>query len=504
MSFFKGEIIDLKESSKPDYIYINIIKTKNDEYYYMIGPNGEYHRDDEYSKTLLETLTNIIGRKADEKSIKATEQLCIDIYKIHHCLEGQPIIYERCYDANGNTYANELKASSTFPTITTKNIDYEVFFREEKMLKKYLDKETEKVYFLGDSKQHLINVSNKHDYLSISSIEGFDLYKKTPNDEGYFLNVDGTLHDIIACFPTSFKVTITPKFIFKDYPRVEYAVIEKQIANSKEEIEYSQRFRKGMFQEYRLGKYKKGIKDKALCNCLGEVSISYFKPTKKNKFTEDDITIEIQNLDLSLAKVRSISKSSYEKLAQERDDILNNSKLKIDNNPGIIKEIKALRDKAELAYKCHGEDSKSIYNNLILEVTKCLNNIKNGCKTDSLSVEDLDLIIEQILSNKSNYTAIEQTEILRNIAILYFFALYDKKDLLTEEDFSDSYIYGNIKRIITVITILKEVGIIDKVPNNLYRIVDVSELMELIRNIKLKEKENINEDVNELVKVLQR
>ena len=62
--------------------------------------------------------------------------------------------------------------------------------------------------------------------------------------------------------------------------------------------------------------------------------------------------------------------------------------------------------------------------------------------------------------------------------------MYENKDILNSNDLNNSYISNNIKRILVIIDVLHEEGIIECIPNSIYDINDVEELLEFIKKIK--------------------
>ena len=77
-----------------------------------------------------------------------------------------------------------------------------------------------------------------------------------------------------------------------------------------------------------------------------------------------------------------------------------------------------------------------------------------------ITISDIDNITEKVLKAKSNYSYKEKNDILRHLALLYFFEVYENKDTVTTNELANSYITNNIKRIITIISVLLDEGII--------------------------------------------
>ena len=67
-----------------------------------------------------------------------------------------------------------------------------------------------------------------------------------------------------------------------------------------------------------------------------------------------------------------------------------------------------------------------------------------------------DLFIKQ----KGEYSLVNQRLFQRNISILYFFELYEQKDILDIEELNNTYIVDNLKTIIIVINTFQEENIL--------------------------------------------
>ena len=64
------------------------------------------------------------------------------------------------------------------------------------------------------------------------------------------------------------------------------------------------------------------------------------------------------------------------------------------------------------------------------------------------------------IKQKEEYSLVNQRLFQRNISILYFFELYEQKDILDIEELNNTYIVDNLKTIIIVINTFQEENIL--------------------------------------------
>ena len=148
---------------------------------------------------------------------------------------------------------------------------------------------------------------------------------------------------------------------------------------------------------------------------------------------------------------------------------------------------------------CSGSSPKEIIDFLKNRITQIINNYKNGIK-NTVNLKEMDSITHKIISN-SKIDPQDLNDILKYISVLYFFILYDNVDYLNLDDLNNSYVMDNIKRLIVIISILKDSNIIKNMDNNLFDIENISELMNFIKSIELN---TLGEDkANELIKKIQ-
>ncbi len=489
-----GKIINVKEL--PNYNYaLNIIKIipKYKLSFHLLGntSHSAFLHFKKYSskelEKLIDLINGIISFDANEDEKNELNKTMINIFRptVDSSLSGYPIIYEKLYDQEGNSYGKEIITGAIFP-IKTKFSEFEVSYSLKKMDKVYYDIDNKEGYFfcLGSASEHYdYLIDFKGDKHRVDGSKVKYLWQTEIED----IIFDSKVHTMTVCEePTSFNICLTPKINFAYNQRVEYVLGGETLANDLEINNYLTRFDTGFGRKKRKRDYENKINNYALSNCLGDINFVASDNVIKDRVNESTITKEMQELEFLLYKLKSVSKEDYEKLNKEYHDILNQDDNGLHLNTLSLNSIVLLQNKAGLAYMCHGGNSKQIIAYLEDQANKYLENYNNGSfdKTE-ISIKDLDQLSEHFLSGKNSYTIKEQNEVLRCLSLLYFFEIYENKDILNNNDLENSYIVDNIKRILVIIDVLHEEGIIKNVPSSLYNIRNTDELLEFIKKIEL-------------------
>jgi len=420
---------------------------------------------------------------------------------------GTDIIYEKIYDEDGNCYGKELVSGEIFP-INLKYSDYDISY-EYSSTTIFLDCQTGMSYELDDKLFNLAvfrltdacgekhNITDKEHYLLSIAFQNNDEHKIRINDQYVILT---------PAYPKCFLIKMKPKMIFSPNLRVEYMITEEKIANELEVNNYLRKFEMGFGRKKRRREYVKKIKEMCLSNYLGD-NINFCKnDIVKDRIKEEVITKEMEELEYILSRLKSVSVSEYNKINGEYNEVLKNDDINaLYINPLAISTIISLQNKANLAYICHGGDSVKIMEFLNNQAYIYLYNFINNVKIETeLTIMELDEITERFLSIKNSYSYNEQNNILRNLALLYFFELYENIDVLTADDLINSYVLDIIKRIITVISILQDENIIKSISFAMYDIKNIDELLNLIKKIEFNRDFEIEDKTKSLIKKLQR
>lgn len=512
--YFKGNIINV--NNLPDYKYsLNIIKTRPDcqEHYYLLDNTSHqfllYFK--KYSgselKKLVKLLRDIITFNNNENEKQELDKKVISLFsETPNNVSGYPIIFEKLYDEDGNEYGKELLSGSVFPInnkFSSYDVNYSLRNPDEKI---YYEADTEKGYtlkkeYMGAQGYYYYFVDFDGNAIKILKDDYYTIKNMWTGEkkEVYFNN---KFHNFVVCDePFYFNICLIPKIIFPSNQRVDYCLSGEKIASELEVNNYLNKFSYGFRKKRNRLEYEGKINYFASSNYLGEVNFVSGNIVN-NRVSEGALTHEMQELEFLLFRLKSVSPEDYDILNKEYLKILNQNDNELHIHTLSLNSIIALQNRANLAYMCHGGNSKSIIAYLESQVDLYLENYNDGeIEKTKLTLSDLDKLSSNFLNSKNSYTIKEQNAILRCLSLLYFFEIHENKDILNSNDLKNSYVADNIKRILVIIGVLHDCGVIKDIPNSLYDISNLDEFLDFIKEIKLSDL--INETGNQLIKKMQ-
>ena len=511
--YFKGKVINTMKLPNLEYVLnIAVVKPSYKKTLYYVLDNTShkaclnfrnYSNND--LKETIDTLNKIIYCNISSKEKEEFDNKMIDIFKgTSNAISGKEIIYEKVFDKDGNSYGKEIITGLLFP-INCKYYSYDINYSFNELEPIVFDMEHKKAYRIDDRFEDTLFAINSNDRYEISHNDYISVKYLYKNDT-VSLRVNDEYAEIASCpKPLSYKIILEPKMLFSKEKRVDYAIATEQIASELEVYNYVHQFDYGFGRKKHRKEYENIIRKLSLSNYLGEINIVPKNNYIKEKVSESNITSEMQELEFILHKLKNVSEKDYEEINKEYIELLNQNDAELHITSLSIRSIILLQNKAKLSFMCHGGEIQKIIDFLEKEANNYLENYKTGSniKTE-LSISDLDKLCEYFLNSKNNYSVKEQNEILRLISLLYFFEIYENIDVLTIDDFKNSYASTNIKRIIVIIDILYEYGLIKSIPNSLYDVNNLEMFMDYIKKIEFTDKDSIvSKNGKDLIKKIQ-
>ena len=207
-------------------------------------------------------------------------------------------------------------------------------------------------------------------------------------------------------------------------------------ANQNEVTDYLNQFKKGFRHEQKLIKFQKQMQRLA----------------NQNIYSQE--TIIMENIEFLLLKLKKENSTSYELLNQEYQNILNSANT-LTTTPLVLQTLISLEAKIEA---CFFNQRRNIIS-LLDYINKLVLEYLNQKKTN-LTFQDIFKLNDLFIKQKEEYSLVNQRLFQRNISILYFFELYEQKDILDIEELNNTYIIDNLKTIIIVINTFQEENIL--------------------------------------------
>lgn len=523
--YYKGVVIETSAILEPEKQSVNILKTNGGNCYCSIG-NKKFSVCD---SKLLDMYQKLVDGTASNEEREPIESEHIGLFKknlpnkIKEINEqgqtlnndGTPrnpqlrlnpvsIIYEKVYDPNGNAYAKEIITGLIFPLEDDNILDCDLHFSGGRELVALLDKTTYTVYCETDTGAFFIDTESREVYESYGGYSmSSNIVKYGTEREIVLTNDDNKIYVAVVkekMFP--FTVAVTPKMKDKT-KRIEFFVQSDQIANKTEIDDYLKLYRKALLNGKRRH-FIEELNKRSSLNCLDELRLSANKddngreePQKivpKEKLNEQQVVKEVANLELLLARLKSVSEEDYQSLSREYRSIDPNELFNVDGL--LLKRIIRLQVSAISRINNVNADNVEIITYLDRQIGDSLNSYRNDIEDNknSITISGLDELYKNVIKKKSR-NPFDQTDILRRIATLYFFELYENRDIITSEELANSYVGENIKRIVTAIYVMLDEGVISVNSNFLFDInnLNLDTLLALIKQIEFNSTDSIGE-----------
>ena len=156
-------------------------------------------------------------------------------------------------------------------------------------------------------------------------------------------------------------------------------------------------------------------------------------------------------------------------------------------------------DKKDLSPEDYLERNKNASSRYMEDSRKKYLLASNTESLQTLMEKQQDELTRVLIELKSEYDLLTRRKVIRNIALLYIFELYENKDDLINIDLKNSYINDNIMTIIVCLNSLYELGLIESdliidFGNDL----NLADILKIISNMSFKNFDKY--DVKELCK----
>lgn len=208
---------------------------------------------------------------------------------------------------------------------------------------------------------------------------------------------------------------------------------------------------------------------------------------------QNALTKLMEEIEYLLQLLKQYNVDLYNKLSLEYKKLLN------DNNDSLVatnpskKELQNFLANIKLTLLVNENKKDSLCEYLTDAAVRYFNRLNsNELNNQDLNINDIDVLTEMFLSNKDNYTAIEQRNILTKFSMLYLFIVKANINDLNIEDLKESYFSKNLKTIILIIFELYEFNIITTPINITSKDnITIEKVLETIKSIGFNKIENI-------------
>ena len=216
---------------------------------------------------------------------------------------------------------------------------------------------------------------------------------------------------------------------------------------------------------------------------------SYQEPKKLKKPSYESTLIA--NIKLLLKQIRVFNPNLYEEKLEKFNNLRSNAGLSLNSMSRI--SLEQLKIDLEMVIIFEKNDPSYILNYIKKMKESYDNYIYNQGEKVDITLEYLDIVTENFLMQKNKYDLNSENEILDNLAYLYLYEVYENKDNLDIYKLENSYFKSvYLERIITCLYDLQYEGKIeDNILMNLNLEYDTKKVLDLIKEIKFKDKEKV-------------
>lgn len=341
----------------------------------------------------------------------------------------EEIIYERVEDQDGNIYAKELLTGSIFPISCDGAVETKVY-----------------------TVKRLVTNGSIVDYCDL---------------------------------------TISSDSNHVNYARIEKIVTDYKIASPNDVENYKTQFDSGFRHQKAKEKFLSKVREDSMSNTLdSEVEVFPIKPKKKEKRKRESQNITtkcMENIEYLIQKLKKVNPAKAKEFSEEYDQALNIEDI-MQNKMVSEAALIALEAKLEFELMFAKGENTSLTDKLEeLRKEYLLHFVSETQEKTSITLDDLDKLMELFLKTKDSYSILEQRKILRNFASVYALEVKENESEATVERLQDSYFEDLKKSILLFINALVESGYVkDNIITELTDTENTEEILNLIKNLEFK------------------
>ena len=402
---------------------------------------------------------------------------------------------------NGKDFANIDSKSQKILTNYLKSLsnritEFETFQIDDEEIIKILNKEysnTQHYYSANSTYEEII-------YERVEDQEGNIYAKELLTGSLFPIECDGTIetkvYTIKRLVTNGSIVDYCDLAISSDSNHVNYARIEKivtdyRIASPNDVENYKTQFDGGFRLQKAKEKFLRKIKEDSMSNTLdSEVEVYPIKPKKKEKRKRESQNITtkcMENIEYLIQKLKKVNPAKAKEFSEEYDQALNIEDI-MQNKMVSEAALIALEAKLEFELMFSKGENTSLADKIEDLKREYLSHFVSETQTKtSITLDDLDKLMELFLKTKDNYSILEQRKILRSFASVYALEVKENESDVTIERLQDSYFEDLKKSILLFINALVESGYVkDNIITELTDTENTEEILNLIKNLEFK------------------
>ena len=248
--------------------------------------------------------------------------------------------------------------------------------------------------------------------------------KLFPISDKYTEFMKYTITNIPTCPNAStFTIKMDAEYRHPNYEKIYSVMMFEEVADKNDLDEYLNKYDRMFFGEYKKQKRIDRIVYESNKNVLSEevevTEISRNRKTKTERQSQNTLTISMENIEYMISRLESINPERSKYYSEEYERALNSVDI-MQNKRVSETSIISLEARLEFELMFTKGENTSLTEKLDELKKEYLSHfIEKTQEKTSITLDDLDKLMELFLKTKDSYSILEQRKILRNFATIY-------------------------------------------------------------------------------------
>ena len=308
-----------------------------------------------------------------------------------------------------------------------------------------------------------------------------------------------TLTDIPSCPNAStFTIKIETEYRHPNYEKIYSVMMFEEVADKNDLDEYLKMFFGEKKKQKRIDKITYESNKNVLCEEVEVTEISKRKKEKPQRQSQNTLTISMENIEYMISRLESINPERSKYYSEEYERALNSVDI-MQNKRVSETSIISLEARLEFELMFTKGENTSLTEKLDELKKEYLSHfIEKTQEKTSISLDDLDKLMELFLKTKDSYSILEQRKILRNFATIYTLEVKENIKEIDSNRLKDSYFNDLKKSIILSIKSLIQTGLFKgNIQFELSTDESIENILELIRSLEIEKTQEEPENSNQ-------
>ena len=287
-----------------------------------------------------------------------------------------------------------------------------------------------------------------------------------------------------------------------NYARIEKIVTDYKIASPIDVENYKTQFDSGFRHQKAKEKFLRKIREDSMSNTLdNEVEVYPIKPKKKEKRKreiQNTTTKCMENIEYLIQKLKKVNPAKAKEFSEEYERALNVEDI-MQNKMVSEATLIALEAKLEFELMFAKGENTSLADKIEDLKREYLSHfVSETQEKTSITLDDLDKLMELFLKTKDNYSILEQRKILRNFATIYALEVKENENEVDPNRLKDSYFNDLRKSVLLSIKSLIQTGLFkSNIQFELSTDESIENILELIRSLEIEKVQEETENINQ-------